>query len=145
LVITGLLLREQARGLQQAINRLSEQVDSASGQRPEIDVAVQMLQIRRGRTDWSPKLASISGQIDPSLRLTELTGQTEARGRKAGLELNGVVHGGGAEMQPVSGFLEALRYDASVAMDFPVVKLGNLEGGGSARFQVLCGKSKEAP
>jgi len=144
LLITGLLLKEQADGLRVEIGRLSQRVDAASGQRPEIDVAMRMMQLRLGRIDWSPKLASVSQQIDWTLRLTELMGQTEGRGRRAGLELKGVIRTGGAEMQPVSLFMDAIRNDPRISVDFPVVKLGNLEGAGSARFQVLCAKGKEA-
>jgi len=144
LAITGLLLREQAGGLGSEVERLQQQIDRVSGQRPEMDIALQMLEIRRGRIDWSPKLASLSQQIGGSLRLTELTGQTKGRGHDTSLELLGVIRTGGADMQPVSVFIDSLRADPRIGADFPSVRLGNLEGGGSARFQVLCGRGKEA-
>ena len=144
LAITGLLLREQVGGLRSEVERLQQQINRVSVQRPEIDVAVQMMEIRRGRIDWSPKLASLSQKIGRSLRLTELTGQTKGRGRDTSLELLGVIRTGGADMQPVTVFIDSLRGDPWMGADFPFVRLGNLEGGGSTRFQVLCGKGKEA-
>jgi Tfp pilus assembly protein PilN len=144
LVITGLLLREQAEGLRSDVASLRQQMNRASVQRPEMDVALQMLEIRQGRIDWSPKLASLSQQINRSLRLMELTGQTQAKGRDQILEIAGMIRGGGSDMQPVSVFIDSLRADPRISADFPFVRLGNVGGDGSTRFQVLCGKSKEA-
>jgi hypothetical protein len=41
-------------------------------------------------------------------------------------------------MEPVTRFVESLRSERSLADDFPVIKLGVLEGVGSSRFQIRC-------
>jgi hypothetical protein len=103
-----------------------------------------MLEIRQGRIDWSPKLVSLSEQIDRSLRLMDLKGQMKTKGRDSALEIGGVIRGRGSDMQPVSVFIDSLRADPRISADFPFIRLGNVGGDGSTRFQVLCGKSKEA-
>jgi hypothetical protein len=97
-----------------------------------------MLTIRGTRIDWSPKLAALGEGIGPSLLLDRIAGQMAAEKRSAQLELTGDVRGKSAELEDVSAFIEALRSDGRVSVDFPHIELGTLKGGGEKSFRLTC-------
>lgn len=136
--LSGLLLREQAFTLRAEVERLSARAARGSQPSPDLEVSRELLASRAARIDWSPKLAALKRAIAPSLLLTEVTAQVGEKGRPTRFELSGRIRAGEGEMEPVSGFLESLRKDPSLADDFPVIKLGTLEGGGASRFQIVC-------
>lgn len=143
--LSGVLLREQASTLRAEVERLSARAARVSQPSPELETSREILAARVVRIDWSPKLAALRRAIAPSLLLTEMSAQVGEKGRPTRLELSGTVRAGGGQMEPVSGFLESLRNDPSVADDFPVIKLGTLEGGGSSRFEIVCEAAPAKP
>jgi hypothetical protein len=136
--LSGLLLREQASSLRADVERLATRSSRVSQPSPELEITRAMLSTRAGRIDWSPKLAALPRAIDASLLLTEVTAQTGEKGRPTRLEITGSIRSEGGGMEPVSRFLESLRSDPFLADDFPVIKLGTIEGEGAGRFQILC-------
>lgn len=136
--LSGVLLREQARTLRVEVNRLSTRALKAEQPDPVMETARDLLANRAARIDWSPKLETLAHTIGPSLVLTEVTAQMGEKGRPTRFELSGSVRPGASEMGPVTLFLESLRNERSLADDFPVIKLGVLEGVGSSRFQIRC-------
>jgi hypothetical protein len=143
--LSGFLLREQAFSLRAEVQRLGERAARVSHPSPELETSRELLAQRAARIDWSPKLAALKQAIVPSLLLTEVTAQVGEKGRPTRFELSGTVRAGEGEMEPVSGFLESLRSDRSLADDFPVIKLGNLEGGGASRFEIVCEAAPSKP
>jgi hypothetical protein len=143
--LSGILLREQAKNLQAEVDRLSTRAARAAQPDPLVEVARDLLAGRVSRVDWSPKLAALPGAIGPSLVLTEITAQMGEKGRPTRFELAGTVRPGASEMEPVTLFVESLRNERSLADDFPVIKLGTLEGGGSSRFQIHCEAAPSGP
>jgi len=138
LVLGGFLLREQNRNLQSDVNRLTAQLARASEKPPGYGTAEQLLTLRRQRCEWSPKLAALSCNMDPSLTLIELNGQTPRKGGRVKLELTGLGRTGHPELDALTRFTSALRNDAAMAEDFSEVTLETVEGGASGRFRVVC-------
>jgi hypothetical protein len=145
LAIGGLLLREQANGLAAEVDRLNRLVAAGSQPPPELAVAAQILAVRQSRCEWYPKLAALSCAIEPSLVLTELTGQDGDRGRQPRLDLAGLVRSGGSGLDPLSRFTKSLSNNPQVAEDFPQVALETVEGGDSGRFKVSCQAARSTP
>lgn len=138
LFVSAYLLQERCASLEGEIQRLSEQVAHESRPGPELEVARQMLDLRRKRLDWSPKLAALSRRIGSSVKLQEVTGETARKGQPTRLELVGVTAGEGIRMEPVQTFIDGLRADPAMTEDFANIKLENVKGGGSGRFQIVC-------
>ncbi len=144
LAVSGMLMRERTDAARQDAGRLAATLRTRSGPRPEIEDALALLQIRQQRIDWSPILAGLSNRIDPSLRLTEVTGRVSGKEHGARIELTGLLRAGSTSTLPVSRFLSALQADSAVARTFDEIKLGTLGQGGSDRFRIVC-EQKETP
>jgi Tfp pilus assembly protein PilN len=142
LLISGFLLAEQAQNANESVARLQEQIAAGPSQSDELAAARAMVSLRRNRLDWSPKLAALSSAIDPSLAMAKVSGEISPK-KTHRLVLDGRVKKGKPSMETVSGLLEALRGDERVSGDFEFVTLGNIRGGDSEEFQVIC-STKEA-
>ena len=138
LVLSASLLQEQTAAARHALPRLSEQLRTVDEMQPEVELAQQILKLRSARIDWSPKLAALGQQIDPSLRLVEVTGQAAAEKRPARLEMGGEVRERDANLEQVSKFIDELRADQRITADFTGIRLGTLKGGTANRFRVIC-------
>ncbi|MBM3285861.1 MAG: hypothetical protein FJY88_00700 [Candidatus Eisenbacteria bacterium] len=140
LVLSSVLLGQQVDALRGEISRVSLRTQDLSVATPEAETARALLEIRRGRIDWSPKLTAVSSCIDRQLRLESLVGQVSEKGRPPRLVLGGVIRSGGDQAAPVSRFMEAMRRDPSIAADLPEVRLGAMDASdaGESRFQIVC-------
>ncbi len=144
LVITGVLLHERAGALQAEITHLSTDLQSQVQPRPDLEVARELLGLRRARIDWSPKLAALSQQIEPRLTLTSITGRAPDNVHPAAFEIAGRVRDERTGVEAVSRFIAALRADRRLNADFPEIQLGNLGGGSAGKFKVSCGALGES-
>jgi hypothetical protein len=142
LFLSGLLVRERVRSVKAEIGGLTVQLQEKNRPNPQLDTAMEMVNLRATRINWSPMLNVLARRIDPGLRLDECTGRS---GAKKALIVSGVVRSGGGDLQPVTRLLKALQEDPAVAADFPEVQLGNLGGSDAGRFLITCQSSGKAP
>ena len=140
LVLSSILLGEQARSLKAEVGRLSGLVEQETSASPAelMHMARQIIQIRNSRIDWSPKLSSVSELIDSEVRLVQVVGQVAQKNGPARLSISGVAEGVNNEMDAVTSFMKTLRTSSSIAGDFPNVRLETIEGNRSGRFRVVC-------
>jgi hypothetical protein len=137
-VVSGILLREQASTLRAALPRLRAQVSVGEAPNPDVDLARMILQTRRERIDWSPKLAALSERLPPSLILREVRGETETRRSPGRCRIEGQIRSSGAGLEAVTVFLERLRLDSRFSADFPRIELGRIRGTESDEFEIAC-------
>lgn len=136
-VANGILIAERRAALEKELTQ-SGSAPAGSEASPDLSMAKQLLQLRRERIEWSPKIAALAARTSPVLRLVEVRGEIERKGVPAYLEIQGVVRADAGGTEPVIAFIEGLREDPAVHGDFPEVSLGTLEGEGSGRFRVIC-------
>lgn len=138
LLLSAELLGDQQAQLRGSIRRLEAALSTGVSGSVQLDVARELFRRRSQRIDWSPKLASLSQQIDDRLRLTEVSGRTTSKGRHALLEIDGELRGRERDTEAVLHFVESLGQDRRITGDFATVRLGTIEWSGGSRFQVLC-------
>jgi hypothetical protein len=141
IVVNAFLLASRARTLREGVGRIASRVEEISKPRPELEVAKQLAEVRRSRIDWSPKLAGLSRGIGPSLILVGVRCQVAMGSKPARMEVVGQSRSGVSDMDAVSRFTDALRSDPGFRSGLANVRLGNLGGDQSSRFQIVC----EAP
>jgi hypothetical protein len=144
LVVSALLLGEQANVMREGYQRLASRVQGSGGPRPELAVAREMLFVRANRIDWSPKLAALSERIPPSLILKDVNGHSAAQRSAPQLEMTGEVHSG-VMLEQVSRFIQQLSEDPRMTTTFPSITLGTIGGGGVEEFQVVCKPPEDKP
>jgi hypothetical protein len=137
LAVSGWILRERAQALHSENAQLETRLQAASPPGPGLQVAREMMLVRLQRIDWTPKLAAISEDIPPGLRLDQITGQFGIKGAPR-LELKGHVRAGAADMPSVSRIMEAFGRDRRISESFPETKLQTLEAGEGGRFLIAC-------
>jgi uncharacterized small protein (DUF1192 family) len=138
LVMTGVLLAERTSRLKDEVARLDAALQRASQPQPAADAARELLEIRRGRLDWTPKLAACGEAIDSMLLLTGMDARSAGRGGEARLEVTGLLCGTPPDVQAVPRYMEALRADPRIRENFSEVQLGTMEGGADGRFRISC-------
>jgi Tfp pilus assembly protein PilN len=138
LVISGTLLGERAGQLKAEIARLTGEASGGAAPPAEMNTAVELLEIRRGRLDWAPMLAAIADTIDPRLILTSISARTAGRQGNPRLEVTGTLRGASPDMQAVPRFMDALRVAPPIRESLPEVQLGTMEGGAEGRFTIVC-------
>ncbi len=134
ILVNGWILRERTRAMENEIQRLSSEIQKRPPG-PEVQIASQLVELRRSRLLWSPKLSAAARSIGPSMRLLEITARTPHKGQPAEFQMAGVSKAGTDE---VIEFLGALREDRDVSEDLPFIVLGQLEESGTGRFQISC-------
>lgn len=137
LAVSSYLLRDQGRALQAEVDRLAARLDASSTDDATLGPARELVGIRRARIDWAPKLAALSGTIDPSLRIVSVEGTLPDRNRPRQLKLTGLSRDESSQREGVARFIDALRADRRIGADFPIIRLGTIQGGESRRFQVV--------
>lgn len=137
LAVSSFLLRDQGRALQADVQRLEARLGAISADDATLGPARELVGIRRARIDWAPKLAAISETIDPSLRIVTIEGTLPDRNRPRQLKLTGLSRDASSQREGVARFIDALRADRRIGADFPVIRLGTIQGGESSRFQVV--------
>ena len=143
LVLSDSLLREQVTSLRSELPQLQERVAGMGHDTAELDFAMDILDVRAGRVDWSPKFSALAEHIDGSLVLLEMSGRTPRSGDNTKLEVNGDYMGKGTNLTTVSAYLDLLREDARLNGDFMSITLGNIRGGGSGEFDIVCETERE--
>jgi len=138
LIMSAALLREQASNLEHVVASLTTYAQEVGQADAALDVAQAMLTIRGTRIDWSPKLAALGEKVGSDLLLEQVTGNIAGDRRPAQFELTGGAQGNAAQLEDVSAFIEALRSDSRVVVDFPKIKLGTLKGEGEGNFHLTC-------
>jgi Tfp pilus assembly protein PilN len=137
LIVSGFQLRERV----QSETRAVEEVEAAARPVPEAaDVAVarSLVQTRVARVDWSGVLLAVSGALPRNLILTRVeAGAGGLQSGLNGLNLEGRISGGGTDLTPVLGFMQALRESAAVTARFPQVDLGTAPSQTDQTFQVI--------
>ncbi|MBI5836767.1 MAG: hypothetical protein HZB25_05960 [Candidatus Eisenbacteria bacterium] len=145
LAVSAGLLGERAAALRAGLPRLESRIQAGAGSLPELQAARDLLQVRRERIDWSPKLAALSEQLDASLLLMRVTGHAPSRNSAARFEIEGIVRDGGRSLEQVSGLMARLRDEPRFSSDFPVVNLGTLGKQGTNRFELQCAPAGANP
>jgi len=138
LTVSALLLTEHARSLRGEISRRSVVVSADTLTTRQLETARALVKIKAGRIVWSPKLSALAGQIDPSISLDQVVGQSAQRAQRARLSTVGIIRDQAAGMAPVSAFIDKLRGDPRITEDFPRIHLETIEGGGASHVQVIC-------
>ena len=138
LVLSDSLLREQTDSLRIEVVQLEQRLARETLDRPELRQALDLLEVRALRIDWSPKFASLAENISESLMLEELTGRSNTRRERASLTISGQYRTKQASLESVSGFLDRMRGDARLREDFPRISLGNIRSDGKGEFDLLC-------
>ncbi|MBU0741222.1 hypothetical protein KKG45_05120 [bacterium] len=138
LLLSDSLLREQSGSLQTELQQLEQRLASESLDRPELRYALDLLEVRSSRIDWSPKFASLAENIGESLMLAELEGRAYTRQERASLVISGQYKDEQASLASVSGFLDRLRGDVRLKGDFPKITFGNIRSDGKGEFDLLC-------
>ena len=138
LVVSDHLLNERAAALRSELPQLTARLQANTRERPELDVALELIALREKRVDWTPKLAAVAEQCAAGMKLVEIQGRTASKRERPRFEINGEALDADGALSVVSSYLERLRADPRMTDDFPRVDLGNIRGGGSGEFAVLC-------
>lgn len=138
LILSDTLLRDQARTLQAEMPQLTMTLQTASRERPELDLALELLGVRSSRVDWTPMLAAVAENGDRKLVFAEISGEAANKHRTARLSINGEVLGKGEHLEQVSAYLERLRNDERLSAVFDDIALDNIHGDGSGEFDLVC-------
>jgi hypothetical protein len=138
LVLSDKLLSDQANALREELPQLTVSLQTVSRERPELDLALELLAVRTGRIDWSPMLAALADSGDKMLTFVELKGESVTKHRGASLVLSGEALGSEEHLEQVAAFMERLRRDERLSGVFGDIALGNIRGGGSGEFDLIC-------
>lgn len=139
--ITVRLTADESRRIEEEIEELSKDLATYRSS-PDSTAGIDLLQIRGRRVEWSPKLAVLQ-DLDPRLLLTGVEGRAAKGEQISSLTLTGVRTDSGTDFSPVSGLLDQLRSERSVAQDFRTVTLDRLEDETASRFTIVCRGSVE--
>ncbi len=137
LFVSGMLLREKAGGLRAEIARLSEQIASTPAPGPEIETARDLLETRRARIDWAPKLAILPEIVEGPFHLRSVSCRRFAGNRPSSMSLE-IVSLDRGHLDPVAIVLQRLEHDDRVRRDLPEVRLGTVEDGMYGRYIIHC-------
>ncbi len=138
LFLSDSLLRERVVSLRSELAQLDTRLATETLDRPELTQALNMLEVRADRVDWSPKFTALAENIDASLMLLQLEGRASTRGERAQLIISGQYRTKKGRLQTVSAYLDRLRDDARLKSDFPRITLGNIRSDGKGEFDLLC-------
>lgn len=138
LLVSDRLLSDRAEALRRELPGLTARLQASARARPELDLALELVALRAKRVDWTPKLAAVGDQCALGMKLVELQGRNSSKRERPHFEINGESLDADGALTVVSAYLERLRGDARLTFDFPQVVLGNIRGGGSGEFAVVC-------
>ncbi|MBC8423608.1 hypothetical protein H8E07_05755 [bacterium] len=138
LVLSDSLLRERSASLRSDLVQLEQRVAKETLDRPELSQALDLLEVRSDRIDWSPKFAALAEHIDESLVLMELDGRAFTNRERASLTISGQYRTDQGSLGTVSTYLDRLRGDGRLHGDFPQITLGNIRSDGKGEFDLLC-------
>jgi hypothetical protein len=137
LFVSATLLQERQQVLAADSPQLVAEASTKNPPDPEMDLARELFRVRQGRTDWAPKLATLSEVIDSTLVLEQIRAEGRRKKVPARLELDGVTRGQNSNLEDVTRFISALRGDQRIREDFSRVSLGTIKSG-VGEFQIIC-------
>ncbi len=143
LILSGSLLGEQVDTLSEDLIRLEDRLVNETLDRPELSIALDMLEVREARIDWSPKFVSIAEHLGESLALEELEGRAYSKRDPASFTISGHYRDKSATLDKVSGYIDRLRDDPRMYGDFPGITLGNIRSDGKGEFDLRCTAEEE--
>lgn len=143
LVLSGLLLGDQARALRARVSRLTELAGGTSGAGEELEIVRELVARRQGRVDWAPKLAAVAASCDPALGLLEVKAEAGRSRRAARLEVSGSFRSAERDAGRVLEFVEDLSADPRISFDFPPARLESVDWSGAGRFRIVCERGGE--
>ncbi len=143
LLLSDSLLREQVNALREELPPLEERLARETQDRPELSWALDLLEMRATRIDWSPKFISLAEHVGESLVLKELEGRASNKRESASLNINGRYRNKKASLSSVTSFVDRLRGDPRMLDDFSQISLGNIRSDGKGEFDLLCAPEEE--
>lgn len=143
LIVSGLMFGEQAASLRAAAERQRAQASLAPATAAEWDLQQRLFSVRTARIDWSPKLAAVSNEILPALRLSGLEGSVAQKGKPARLLVAGVLRDPAAGAEILTNFSDKLRASNPIRSDFPEIALETVASGSANEFVVACRSPKK--
>jgi hypothetical protein len=138
LFVSGNLLRERVETMSGDLPQYRQEVQQQVQSHPELDLATTLLDIRKRRSDWSPMLAGLADHCGRDMVLDEIEATTSNDKDRAMLVISGAMNREDTSLEEVSAFMASLRDDPRFNHDFDEIELGNIRGGGSGDFQVVC-------
>ena len=143
LLLSDSLLRERADALRAELPHLEERLAKETQDQPELRWALDMLEVRAVRIDWSTKLNCLAEHIGESLMLQELDGRGDSKRERPSLTISGHYRQKNTNLSSVSGYLDRLRGDPRISDDFPSISLGNIRSDRKGEFDLLCAPGGE--
>ena len=137
LVLSDATLRQRIGAVSAELPGLQVSLAQNDDPCPGFTTAQRLAELLESRVVWAPKLAALADRGGRRLEFTSVSGRLEAKGRGAWLSIAGACKSDGGLID-VRRFVTALRGDARVSRDLPVVALGNVEGDREAEFEVRC-------
>lgn len=118
--------------------RLEQMIEAEKQPSPEIQVARELIELRRGRVDWTPALAAISRAADRSLTLTKLVGDAGREPGETELTITGETRTVEGQLETIGVLMDRLRGDEGFRSVLASVSLGKVESGRAGEFEVEC-------
>lgn len=138
LVLSGNLLGERARDLSADMPAFLANIQEQTRQNPEMELVRSLLELRQNRIDWTPMMAALAESCGPDMVLYEISGRSHDENDLPLLSISGLVEKEQTSLETVSSFLERIRDDDRIADSFEEIEVGNIRGGGSGEFDVIC-------
>lgn len=145
LLVSDNLLRERAALLRDEMPTLGARLQNVTRPRPELALAQELLVIRSGRIDWSPKLAAIADNCEASLQFREVEGRARSQHEQPRLVIRGQTKRYANSLESVTQFLQRLRRDERLRTEFDAIALGNIRDAESGEFEVNCEQTEATP
>jgi Tfp pilus assembly protein PilN len=137
LLASGLEMETKAREMRRQVSGLEARVKSEPG-KAGLQEMRTLLRARLARVDWATTLSAVAEAVPAEIVLTEVRGGIGGEhGRVEGIEIEGRLAPGVADLAPVFAFMEALKADPVVSQNFPRVDLGTAKDRGNT-FQIIC-------
>ncbi len=142
-VICSLLLNSQFLGtkidsVSEELPRLEQYIQQESAPRIDLMAAQELLEIRRERIDWTPKLAALPQAMVQDISLVKLEGHHENVGAPPSMFIVGESKVDNHQLDRVGTFLATLRNNDDFGRSFTTITLGNVKADATGGFEVSC-------
>ncbi|MCB1150426.1 hypothetical protein KDK88_02700 [bacterium] len=125
--------------LMSELPRLEQMIEDEKRPTPEIEVARDLITLRRERMDWAPPLAALANAVDGSLYLSKLIGSSgEGTTAGASLHIAGETRSQNGQLETITVLMKRLREDRGFASGLATVSLGKVDSGRSGEFELTC-------
>ncbi len=143
LVLNAQFLDSKIDSVSAELPRLEEYIQTESVPREDLVTARELVELRRNRVDWAPKLAALSHAVTRNVKLVKLEGRRENADSPATLAINGEAKVDSKQLERVSAFLGRLREDDAFGPSFASITLGNVKADINGGFDVNCRTGEE--